>query len=81
MDEKEWGEWSFDCKDADGQFLDGPGLIKKLIVSPKNNKKTDAAFYDGHTTGGKLKITLRCATNQTCSVDFEIPFKVEQGFM
>ena len=79
MDEKEWGEWSFDCKDASGLFLDGPGWVKKMTLTADGSNPASASIYDGHTTGGKHKITLRTVANRTHSSDYEIPFHVEQG--
>jgi len=79
MDEKEWPEWSFDCKAASGQFLDGPGWVKKITLTADGSNPTNVAFYDGHTTSGKHKVTLRTITNRTQDVNFDIPFKVDQG--
>lgn len=80
MNEKEWAGWSFDCKTDSGQFLDGPGWIKKLTVTSDGSGAASAKFYDGHNANGTLKIALRSVNNQTfCSADFEIPIKVEQG--
>lgn len=79
MEEKEWSGWSYDCKGVDGQFLDGPGWIRKLTLVANGTNATSAAFYDGHTTSGKHLITMRAPKNSTRSVDFETPFKVNQG--
>jgi len=79
MDEKEWPEWSFDCKAASGQFLDGPGWVKKMTLTADGSNPTSASLYDGHTTGGVHKVTLRTVANRTHSSDYEIPFHVEQG--
>lgn len=79
MDEDKWPDWSYDRKSATGQFLDGPGWIKKLTVTGKEGKLTVANFYDGHTSGGKHLITVRAPINQTRPIDYEIPFKVHQG--
>lgn len=80
MAEKEWGEWSYDCKDVSGQFLVGPGWIKKVTLTADGTNPASVSFYDGHTQLGKHKITLRTVKNQTQNADYEIPFKVEQGF-
>lgn len=79
MDEQERKQWSYDCKDVSGQFLDGPGLVKKLTLTADGSNPTSTSFYDGHTTGGTHKITLRTVANRTQDVEYEIPFKVEQG--
>lgn len=80
MNEKEWSEWSYDCKDASGQFLDGPGWIKKLTLTADGLTTTSVAFYDGHNANGTHKTTLQVGPKVTIDVEFEIPFKVEQGF-
>ena len=79
MDEKEWSEWSYDCKDASGQFLDGPGRVKKLTLTADDTNPTSVTFYDGHTVGGKPIITLRTVKDRTQDIEYEIPFRVEQG--
>lgn len=79
MDEIQWPNWSYDCKDVSGQFLDGPGWIKKLTLTADDTNPTSVSFYDGHTTSGKLKLTLRTVLNRTQTVDFDIPFRVDQG--
>lgn len=79
MDKKQWAEWNFEQRTGDGQFLDGPGWISKLIVSANATGATSVVFYDGHTTSGKLKLTMHVPTSGTRSVNFSIPIKVEQG--
>jgi len=79
MDEQEYKDWSYDCKAASGQFLDGPGWIKKFTLTADGTNTTLVSFYDGHTTGGRHIITLRTVANRSHSIDYEIPFKVEQG--
>jgi len=79
MNEDEWKEWSYDCKDASGQFLDGPGWVRKLTLTADGSNPANASFYDGHNTGGTHKTTLRTVANRTQDVPYEIPFHVEQG--
>jgi len=79
MDETAWNDWSFDCKAESGQFLDGPGWVKKITLTADGSNPTSVSLYDGHTTGGKHKMTVRTIANRTHSTDFLIPFYVEQG--
>jgi len=79
MSEKEWGEWSYDCKVASGQFLDGPGWIRKLTLTADGSNPASASFYDGHNANGTHKTTLRTVANRSQDTDYEVPFKVEQG--
>jgi len=79
MEEKEWSEWSYDCKAASGQFLDGPGWIKKLTLTADGTNPANVSFYDGHNANGTHKITLRTVKERTQDVPYEIPFHVEQG--
>jgi len=66
MGEKEWSEWSYDSKVASGQFLDGPGWIKKLTLAADPWNLASVSFYDGHSTNGTLitqqtaHLKLRC---------------------
>lgn len=80
MNEKEWSEWSYECLVASGQFLVGPGWIKKLSLTADGSNAASVAFYDGHTNLGTHKITLRTIANRSHDVDYEVPFHVEQGF-
>jgi len=79
MNEDEWKEWSYDCKGASGQFLIGPGWIRKLTLTADGSNPASVSFYDGHNTSGNHKITLRTVANKSHDVDYAVPFKVEQG--
>ena len=79
MGEKEWSEWSYDSKVASGQFLDGPGWVKKLTLAADPWNLASVSFYDGHSTNGTLKITMQVIPSRFEEVNYEIPFKVEQG--
>lgn len=79
MAEKEWSEWSYDCISASAQVLDGPGWVKKFTLTADGSNPTSVSLYDGHTTNGKHKTTVRTIANRSHNVDYEIPFKVEQG--
>ena len=79
MEEKEWEDWSYDCKGASGLFLDGPGWIRKLTLTADGSNSASVSFYDGHTNLGTHKITLRTVANRSHDVDYEVPFHVNQG--
>jgi len=79
MDEKEWSEWSYDCKSASGLFLDGPGWVKKMTLTADGSNPSSVSFYDGHNTNGQHIITLRTIANRTQDVEYGVPFKVQQG--
>ena len=79
MNEEEWKEWSYDCKVASGQYLDGPGWVRKMTLTADGTNAANVAFYDGHNANGKHKITLRTIANRSHEVNYDVPFKVEQG--
>lgn len=79
MDEEKWKDWNYDCKAKSGQFLNGSGRVKKMTLTADGTNPASVSFYDGHTTDGTHKITLRTVKNQTVDVEYEIPFRVEQG--
>jgi len=79
MDEKAWSEWSYDCKEESGQFLDGPGWVKKMTLTADGAVPNSVSFYDGHTTDGRHLVTLRTVTNRSQDIEYEIPFRVNQG--
>ena len=78
-EENEWKEWSYGCKAASGQFLDGPGWVRKLTLTADGSNSADVSFYDGHNANGTHKTTLRTVANRSQDVDYSVPFRVEQG--
>jgi len=79
MEESKWKEWSCDCKTVSGQFLDGPGWVKKIVLTADGSNPANVSFYDGHNANGKHKTTLRTVANRTQDVNYEVPLRVEQG--
>ncbi len=79
MSEKDWADWFYDRKVASGQILDGPGWVKKLTITGNGTNALTADFYDGHSTEGTHKITLRVTSKDSQDINYEIPFRVEQG--
>jgi len=79
MDEKDWPNWSYNCKAKSGQYLDGPGRVKKMTLTADGTNPASVSFYDGHTTAGQHKITLRAPKNTSVEIEYEIPFWVVQG--
>lgn len=78
MDE-EARKWSWSYRTADGIIFKGPGWIKKVIVCPKDTKKTGVDFHDGIDTSGPIKFHVQCATSNTEDIDFPLPCKCDRG--